>query len=448
MANQDELSDEEIRFELLDEATKDELMANRKAKNTNRVTKQWFSCLKAFLKERKLPDLESIPDTDLPQILGEFYYSARKQKITDTEKFNEAQNDPKKKSALKHYKNSSLKSGRAALNRYFKGERGLDIISNELFIKANENFQSVTKKGKEDGRGEISSKIPISDEDMEKLSLYFQEKMMGKANGKFLQQLVVFNIIYQGGRRGHEYLRNMKKDTFEIKTDHDGRKYTVQVVKELTKNHQADDTSETNEARIYELKGKYHENSTRLINSDINPVTNNSYFKHFNSKQQNFSVILDSDICPVNAYLLMKEKLNPNLDDLFQRPKKVIKNFDEEWYDAVPVGRDPLNNAMKNLSKDAGLSRIYTNHCIRATVVTNLNEKGFEARDIMATTGHKSEASIRSYAKKCPEKRRKEMSDALSSKMSKPSATATNPSESECWKQRKHFRWSWHKRFR
>ena len=266
MANQDELSDEEIRFELLDEATKDELMANRKAKNTNRVTKQWFSCLKAFLKERKLPDLESIPDTDLPQILGEFYYSARKQKITDTEKFNEAQNDPKKKSALKHYKNSSLKSGRAALNRYFKGERGLDIISNELFIKANENFQSVTKKGKEDGRGEISSKIPISDEDMEKLSLYFQEKMMGKANGKFLQQLVVFNIIYQGGRRGHEYLRNMKKDTFEIKTDHDGRKYTVQVVKELTKNHQADDTSETyyNYITIYcKISFKIYENKKK-----------------------------------------------------------------------------------------------------------------------------------------------------------------------------------------
>ena len=51
---------------------------------------------------------------------------------------------------------ASLRSGRAALNRYFKGTYGIDIISNKKFIQANKIFQAVTKQGKEEGRGEIN----------------------------------------------------------------------------------------------------------------------------------------------------------------------------------------------------------------------------------------------------------------------------------------------------
>ena len=88
-------------------------------------------------------------------------------------------------------------------------------------------------------------------------------------------------------------------------------------------------------------------------------------------------------------------KLNKNVDYLWQRPKiKFDPLTDSEWYDAAPVRRDPLNWHMKTLSTKAKLSQIYTNNCIRATVVTNLDEKGFEAHDIMATMGHKSEYSI------------------------------------------------------
>ena len=102
---------------------------------------------------------------------------------------------------------------------------------------------------------------------------------------------------------------------------------------------------------------------------------------------------------------------------LWQRPKVKLQDLEKEWYDAAPVGRDPLNSTMKELSKNAKLSMIYTNHCIRASVIMNLNEQGFEACDIMATTGHKSESSIRSYAKKVPVKRRHAMSDALAAKI-------------------------------
>ena len=51
----------------------------------------------------------------------------------------------------------------------------------------------------------------------------------------------------------------------------------------------------------------------------------------------------------------------------------------------------------------------YTNHSIRATVVTNLDENGFEACHIFGVTGHKLETTIRNYSKKCPENKERDV---------------------------------------
>ena len=68
---------------------------------------------------------------------------------------------------------------------------------------------------------------------------------------------------------------------------------------------------------------------------------------------------------------------------------------------------------MKLLSERAKLSQIYTNHCIRASVVTKLDSQGFEARHIMTVSSHKSENSIKTYFAKCPENKKLEMFDTL-----------------------------------
>ena len=45
-------------FDVLDETTKDNLLQNRKALNTNRATKQWVDCLNQYLHEQGLGDIE------------------------------------------------------------------------------------------------------------------------------------------------------------------------------------------------------------------------------------------------------------------------------------------------------------------------------------------------------------------------------------------------------
>ena len=69
------------------------------------------------------------------------------------------------------YKTQTLKCIKAALGCYFKDTRSIEIIRNELFLKA-----------KEIGLGEIEPYPPIEDADLEKLTEYFKQQIEGPAN--------------------------------------------------------------------------------------------------------------------------------------------------------------------------------------------------------------------------------------------------------------------------
>ena len=56
-----------------------------------------------------------------------------------------------------------------------------------------------------------------------------------------------------------------------------------------------------------------------------------------------------------------------------------------------------LKEVMKIICQGANLSIVYTNHSIRATSVTILDQAGLEARDIMTESGLRSEESIQHY---------------------------------------------------
>ena len=175
-------------------------------------------------------------------------------------------------------------------------------------------------------------------------------------------------------RRGRQNLRNLKKSDFSIETDPSKRKYVCKVKDKLTKNRR--ETDKAQETQVMFATG--------------------------------------GPLCPVLSFEQYMSHLNPKNEFFFQRPKRVKDVSDDVWYDNMFVGQRTLGEKMKKLSTDAELSYIYTNHSIQATAITVLDECGYEARHIMAVSGHKSENSIRSYAARTSLSKKRKMSEALS----------------------------------
>ena len=80
---------------------------------------------------------------------------------------------------------------------------------------------------------------------------------------------------------------------------------------------------------------------------------------------------------------------------------------------------------MKKVSIEAKLSCVYTNHSIRATTITILDECGYEARHIMALSGHRSESSIQSYAYQTSLSTKRKMSETLSESLNNKKTVTT-----------------------
>ena len=98
------------------------------------------------------------------------------------------------------------------------------------------------------------------------------------------------------------------------------------------------------------------------------------------------------------ALKLYLTKINPKSTALFQYPKRNnINGEDEVWYEARPIGVNSLDNMMKSISKEAGLSKVYTNHSVRATAITLWSNANVQNRHIMAISGHRSEQSLVHY---------------------------------------------------
>ena len=97
------------------------------------------------------------------------------------------------------------------------------------------------------------------------------------------------------------------------------------------------------------------------------------------------------------ALIFFLSKLNPECEALFQYPKRNWAPSDNVWYENRPLGVNKLSTMMKDISSAAGLSRIYTNHSVRATAITLWANAGLTNREIMAISGRGNESSLQSY---------------------------------------------------
>ena len=177
-----------------------------------------------------------------------------------------------------------------------------------------------------------------------------------------LQAKVQFDIRYYFARRGGENIYNMTKETFKCITDREtGISYVTRVQGEETKNHKEGD-NEIISGYMPELPG--------------------------------------SKYCPVQSYLTYTISLDRNSPYLWQWPKFNIFPVDGKgtWYGPRRVGHNPIDNFITELAKNYRLQDLkYTNHSFRVTSITTLTHDQFSNKQIMALTGHKSEASLAIY---------------------------------------------------
>ena len=353
------------RFKQLTNEEIQQLVEAKDSENTRRATKNAVATFLAFCNEvtpeepvKNTESLEKMSKNELNELLTNFWPNARKKNG-------------------ENYKKTALMGLRFGLQRHFLLKRDFDIINDGEFSKSNQVYEAAVVELKRQGFGRVDHHRPISKEDLEKIQSCYNPS---SPDPKSLQQVVWFNLMFHLIRRGRENLHLLTKQTFAVQADATGKKYVYQALDELDKNHRGKDQPDDSpgEGRMYERP--------------------------------------NSPYCPVKTFELYLSKLNPSLSCLWQRPKarESFSESDEVWYCNAPLGKNTLATLMSSISKEIQLSYQYTNHCIRATAVSLLDECNFEARHIMRVSGHKSESSIRFYSRRLSEVKQKEISHSLS----------------------------------
>lgn len=352
-------------FVLVSEQDLSELLDGSDAENTKKQIRYAVNRLDAYAAcaGTSLAAVEAMDEADLDKFLSRFFAGLRKADGT-------------------LYTKKTMHGIRYGLHRHFKAQRDIDITKSDKFSASNGVYKAMMVKLKKEGKGSIRHKNSISKEDMARI---FSSEALNITTPLGLQNKVFMDVMIYYANRGRENVRDMKADDFVLQTDEQNLRYIVHR-DTLTKTRREND-DEGYSGYMYEIPG--------------------------------------SSRCPVSSFLAYKDVLNPAIDCLWQRPKPTAPS-EGPWFCNAPLGVNTLGTKMKAIADAAGCAKKYTNHSLRATTVTVLDHAGFASRDIMAVTGHKSESSLKHYARTSDEKK-KEMSASIALQMQENAPPMSGP---------------------
>ena len=297
-----------------------------------------------------------------------------------------------------HYSRSTLLGFRNGLERYLNNppyKKGIHIATDPAFQQSNQMLDAKLKDMKKHGEQNVKHKPAIESEDLPHLK---ESGVISPTTPQGLLYNVWFHVTLYFCRRGREGQRNLTKSSFLFLQDENNKWYATMAHDESSKTRQGgiDDT-----ATNYEKLGRMYQTEHR-----------NDGF---------------------NALHLYCSKLNPNCSAFFQFPKRFWKGPEESvWFENRCVGTNKLGSMMKELSKAANLSQLYTNHCIRATAITLWSDAGLSNRHIMTLSGHRNENSLKSYNARPSSQQLQACSNVLSSALN-PQATREPATASTFW---------------
>ncbi|CAI9739953.1 XP_029650369.1uncharacterized protein LOC115223832 isoform X1 [Octopus vulgaris] len=282
------------------------------SKKTKEATKYSAKIFRDFCHSRGINTaIEDMAKSELDELLSDFYINVRTQ-------------------GGQFYSFSSLVALRHGLNRYLKT---VNIVNDPAFRKSNMSFKVALKRLKEAGKGSIEHKEPISQADM--ATLYSHSQVFNPNTPEGLLNKVWFEITFYFFRRGQENQRYLTPHHFGFGTDEYGRKY------------------------VYKRKSLSQYTNGCSIESNSSPLSPDS-------SRSARMYATGNAVCPVATFERYLRKRNPHELALFQHPRTTSFQ-DSIWYNASPLGKEALSTMMKRIALTAKLSRVYTNHCIRAT---------------------------------------------------------------------------------
>lgn len=300
-------------------------------------------------------DFKTVSPEVLATKLRRFYCEA---KPKSTSKRSEELTDVQ----AENYHKNSLKSIRSAINRYLQDlKRSMDIVRDKEFKSANHTLDGMLKEMTKTGASRATNhKSVIHPEDLERISSYF---LSAPYNPIVLRQCVWYHLSIHLVTRGLEFHHQLRTDSFLFQKDENNRQYVTLCHETQQKNFQGGIRSEEAPSgkRIYEVP--------------------------------------ESEICPVKMLRLLLSKTDSSALSLFNSCfKDALHNPSADlWYTSKPLAKRSFSGFMSDICKSSKCMNTYTPHCLRATSITAMSDQGFESRQIMYMSGHRCEASLKTY---------------------------------------------------
>lgn len=278
-----------------------------------------------------------------------------------------------------NYHKNSLKSIRSAINRYLQDlKRSMDIVRDKDFKSANHTLDGMLKEMTKTGESRATNHKPvIHPEDLERISSYF---LSAPYNPIVLRQCVWYHLSIHLVTRGLEFHHQLRTDSFLFQKDENNRQYVTLCHETQQKNFQGGIRSEEalSGKRIYEVP--------------------------------------ESEICPVKMLRLLLSKTDSSALSLFNSCfKDALHNPSADlWYTSKPLAKRSFSGFMSDICKSSKCMNTYTPHCLRATSITAMSDQGFESRQIMYMSGHRCEASLKTYNRHLSDEQKRSVSSCLS----------------------------------
>ena len=188
------------RFASVEEEDIENVPSSRVPRATKEATKQWLSMFNSYLEANDIVcDLATANEEEIAGVLSKCYLGIRTQ-------------------TGDYYQRASYAGFRAALNRHLS-ERGINVISDLSFRRANEVFDGVLKK-REGSLRPTEHKDEITKKDKEKINKLF----IRCKDAMTLSRHVWFIIFYHLGLCGRELQCKLRKNDLEIRA-HNGNEY-------------------------------------------------------------------------------------------------------------------------------------------------------------------------------------------------------------------------------